>query len=251
MSFLNSTDDFSIFSLSENNIEFTSKFPLIRDDSEIWPNLSEMIKVQDISQNRYYIQRIEFKVTKKRGRGRNKESKKAEHTASSIDNIERKIQIHFLNFVISFLNNCIEAYFGYPKFTFLNFSHSEKIKVSFEYMEKIKKSTIKELIENIDISVKYKHPDKNKNTNKMNLKALDENPWFKQIFGIKYLELFSDYYNDEQPLKEITKFGKKILLQKTKSFYYLLQKYKNLEDELIKYSKDLYFHSNDERNQVF
>ena len=65
------------------------------------------------------------------------------------------------------------------------------------------------------------------------------------------MELFSDYYNVEQPLKEITKFGKKILLQKTKSFYYLLQKYKNLEDELIKYTKDLYFHSNDERSQVF
>jgi hypothetical protein len=50
-----------------------------------------MIKVQDMSQNRYDIQRIEFKVTKKRRRGMNKESKKAEHTASSIDNIERKI----------------------------------------------------------------------------------------------------------------------------------------------------------------
>ena len=150
-----------------------------------------------------------------------------------------------MNFVISFLNNCVVACFGYPKFTFLKFSHSEKIKVSFKYMGKIKKSTIKELIENIDIFVKYKHHDKNKNTNKMNLKALDENPWFKQIFEIKYLELFSDYYNDEEPFKDITKFGKKILLQKTKSFYYLVQKYKNLEDELIKYTKDLYFHSND------
>ena len=50
-----------------------------------------MIKVQDMSQNRYDIQRIEFKVTKKRRRGMNKESKKAENTASSIDNIERKI----------------------------------------------------------------------------------------------------------------------------------------------------------------
>ena len=102
---------------------------------------------------------------------------------------------------------------------------------------------MKEMFENIEFSKKYKHPDKNKNTNKMNLKVLDENPWFKQILEIKYLELFSDYYNDEQSLKEITKFGKKILLQKTKSFYYLLQKYKNLEDELIKYSKDLYLHS--------
>ena len=239
MSFLNSTDDFSIFSLSENNIEFSSKFPPIRDDSEIWPNLSEMIKVQDISQNRYYIQRIEFKVTKKRGRGRNKESKKAEHTASSIDNIERKIQIHFLNFIIYFLNDCVLTFFNEQKFTFLKFPYSEKIKVSFEHMKKMKNSTIKDLLENIVISDKYKHFDRD--INKKNLKALCEYDWFQQIFNIKYLDLFFDYYNDEHPLKEITKFGIKIiLLQKTKSFYYLLQKNKNIEDEIIKYTKDLY-----------
>ena len=85
-------------------------------------------------------------------------------------------------------------------------------------MGKIKKSTIKELIENIDISVKYKHHDKNKNTNKMNLKALDENPWFKQIFEIKYLELFSDYYNDEEPFKDITKIWKKNPFAKNQIF---------------------------------
>jgi hypothetical protein len=103
----------------------------------------------------------------------------------------------------------------------------------------MKNSTIKDLLENIVISDKYKHFDKG--INKMNLKALSEYDWFQQIFKIKYLDLFSDYYNEEHPLKEITKFGIKIiLLQKTKSFYYFLQKNKNIEDEIIKYTKDLY-----------
>ena len=132
-----------------------------RDDSEIWPNLTEVGEFQDIFKKIDDIQRIDnviykFKTAKKRGRERNKESKKDEHTALSIDNIERKIQNHFLNFIISFLNDCVLSFFKFQKFTFLKFSYSEKIKVSFEYIKKIKTSTIKDLIENIGISAKYK-----------------------------------------------------------------------------------------------
>ncbi len=57
-----------------------------------------------------------------------------------------------------------------------------------------------------------------------------------KIFGIIFWLL-----HNEQPLKEITKFGQKIKLsQKTKSFYYLLPKDKNLKDEIIKYTEELY-----------
>ena len=244
MSLLNLTDNLSIFSITENKIDVSSCLLSNRDDSEIWPNLTEVGEFQDIFQKIDDIQRIDnviykFKTAKKRGRERNKESKKDEHTALSIDNIERKIQNHFLNFIISFLNDCVLAFFKFQKFTFLKFSYSEKIKVSFEYMKKIKTSTIKDLIENIGISAKYKHSDKN--TNKMNLKDLSEFYWFRQIFEIKYLELFFVYYHDEQPLKEIKKFGQKIILSKnTKTFYYLLPKDKNLIDEIIKYTEELY-----------
>ena len=116
MSYLNSTDNLSFFSITENNIEISSYFSPIGDYSENRPNLSEILKFQDMIQN-------------SKQKERNKESKKAEHTAWSIDSIERKIEIHFLNFVISFLNtNYVVACFGYPKFTFLKFSHSEKNK---------------------------------------------------------------------------------------------------------------------------
>jgi hypothetical protein len=49
-------------------------------------------------------------VKKKRGLKRNKESKKAEHNIYSNDNITSKIQIHFLNFIVSFLNDCLLSF---------------------------------------------------------------------------------------------------------------------------------------------
>ena len=68
---------------------------------------------------------------------------------------------------------------------------------------------------------------------------------FKKIFSIKYLELFHHYYNDEQPLNELMIFGKEIILSsKTKSFYYLLDKNKNLREDIVNYAKMAYFNDN-------
>lgn len=85
------------------------------------------------------------------------------------------------------------------------------------------------------MSISNKYKKYNKEINKKNLKKLSENNWFTKFFEIKYLDLFLYYYNDEQLLEEFSKFGKTINLSgKTKSFYYLLQKYKNLKENIIK-----------------
>ena len=51
MSYLNSTDNLSFFSITENNIEISSYFSSIGDYSENRPNLSEILKFQDMIQN--------------------------------------------------------------------------------------------------------------------------------------------------------------------------------------------------------
>ena len=51
MSYLNSTDNLSFFSITENNIEISSYFSPIGDYSENRPNLSEILKFQDMIQN--------------------------------------------------------------------------------------------------------------------------------------------------------------------------------------------------------
>jgi hypothetical protein len=108
-------------------------------------------------------------LKQKRGKKRNKESKKAVHTSSNIDNIIVKVQTYFLNFMISFLNDCVLALYKNRKYTFLKLDRAEKLKVSKEQMNKIKNSSIKDLLEEVKISKKYKQY--NEDTNKKNLDA--------------------------------------------------------------------------------
>lgn len=186
--------------------------------------------------------KISFKtelLKKKRGKKRNKESKKAVHSSSNIDNIIVKVQTHFLNFMISFFNVCILTYYKDRKFTFLKFERAEKCKVSKEQMNKMKNSAIKDLLGKVKISRKYKQY--NKDTNKKNLDDFIKEPQFQQIFEIKFMDLFFYYYNSEQPLKEITLFGKTIIFKATKSFSALLKKNKIIEDKIVKFTKQIYF----------
>ena len=107
----------------------------------------------------------------------------------------------------------------------------------------MKKSTILDILKNIDISGRYKRFDKN--TNKINVEALIENPYFRNIFEKKFLELFKEYYNKEKPLKELTIFDKKVALSEgTKSFYYLLDKNKELKDHIIYFCELVYLTDN-------
>ena len=183
---------------------------------------------------------------KKRGPKKYKITKKAEHSACSRDNIITKIQTHYLNFIVSFLNDCVLNILGEKKikeFYFLNANYKEKSKSSKKNLDKMKKSTILDILKNIDISGRYKRFDKN--TNKINVEALIENPYFRNIFEKKFLELFKEYYNKEKPLKELTIFDKKVALSEgTKSFYYLLDENKELKDHIIYFCELVYLTDN-------
>jgi hypothetical protein len=205
------------FTLTENNSEYISSYLSMDKIFEFEPNSSNtdkrenddsllFIKSTGINKDRPYFKTEMLK--QKRGKKRNKESKKAVHTSSNIDNIIVKVQTYFLNFMISFLNDCVLALYKNRKYTFLKLDRAEKLKVSKEQMNKIKNSSIKDLLEEVKISKKYKQY--NEDTNKKNLDALIKEPWFQKIFDMKILDLFVYYYNNEQPLKEITLFGKKV-----------------------------------------
>jgi len=228
------TNSFSFNEIFNNDFNFSEV-----DESE---HLDDLIMINPKSINKG---RIIFKtemLQKKRGRKRNKESKKDEHTSWSIDNIIVKVQAHFLDFMISFLNDCVHSFPETQKYTFLKLDRGEKKKVSKKQMDKMKNSTIKDLLEKVKISKKYKQYDEN--TNKSNLDALMEESWLRQIFHIKFSDLFFYYYNNEQPLKDLTIFGKKLILSKTtESFIALLQKDKNkiMEDKIVEYTKEIYF----------
>ena len=190
--------------------------------------------------------RNNFLVRKKTsGRTRKKKSEKVPHGNKSFDNIERKIQVHFLNFVISFSNDALRYYFKNSSFSFKKMNQKEKIKVNFNNVSKLKKSKIKDLL-NSEISAKFKKFDKNEN--KKLLSQLKET-WLDKLFDMNYLDLFKYYYNNKESRLDTIIFEKKKipLTEGTKSFYELLEDNKEIKENIVEVAKIIYFceHEND------
>ena len=235
-----------LFNTSLIDKSFT--FPICDEislDSDIYyPNSTPYLKNEfniDIIKALLQNPRPEFITevrNKKRGRHSSYNNNKREHSSSSTDNMINKIQTHFLNFFICFINDIVKGYYSYQKYKFAKFAHKQKSKVSHNYIVGMKNSTIGDLIRKMNISPKFKC---SKDHNINNLNRLDRIPFFENLFKIKYLDLFSKYYNNKQPLKELLIEDVMISFSpKTKSFSELLQKYKNLKDEIIIVAEKFY-----------
>ena len=165
-----------------------------------------------------------------------KRSKKEMHSSISEDNILTKIQTHFLNFIIFFLNDCVYNYYKNRKIKFIKFAHEIKAKVSSKYLNKMKNSTIYDLLTEIEVSSKFTRH--NKNNNEKNAKILNKIPWFKKIFELKFLDLFQYYHNENKQLNKIFLFEREITLTNdTKSYYFLLEKNMTIKKEIIEITK--------------
>ena len=137
---------------------------------------------------------ISEKKNIKRGRPNKLNKRKKEHLSLYTDNIICKIPTHFLNFIISFVNDSVKGLFKYQKYKFADFAHKEKSKVSFDYFDEMKNSTIGDLLFKMTISPKFKCC---KDNNINNLKQLEQISFFQSLFNIKYLDLFAKYYNNK------------------------------------------------------
>ena len=233
-------------SVEKSIIDFESFYPIrdYKENKKDFPFIKvtfEKDKTKNESNNKSKNETPIFTTifrNKKRGRPNKLSKKRKEHCSSSFDNIISKIQTHFLNFLISFNNDAIKSYFKQQKFKFLKLSHKEKSRVSFEYLNKLKNSSIEDVLNMMNISDKYKC---DKDTNKNNLKKLSRFTFFEKLFKIKFLVLFHYYYNDKQSLKEILLLNENITLsKKTKSFYDLLKKNEGLKKDIIEITDAFY-----------
>ena len=113
------------------------KFPNFLGQESDSENSSNLIQMNDIlnpesssssldEEELYYISKNILKrnlgeifkielAKKKRGPKKKKETKKAEHNAWAKENIISKIQRHYLNFIVSFLNDSILSILGEKK----------------------------------------------------------------------------------------------------------------------------------------
>ena len=173
------------------------------------------------------------------------------HKKTAFDNLQRKIQVSFISFIINFSNDVLNFYYGEKKNKkyFKDISHKIKKEINFKSCEKFKKSTIKDILQ-FDISSKYKkYKNSCPETINDNQELLNEifneseSKSLNKYFNMKYLELFKYYYNKAKHFKSIKLDGKIITLSsKTKTFYDLLQKNKDVEAKLIETASSVYFY---------
>ena len=117
--------NYNINDINEEDLYLSSS----TDIYNIRPNLSNIndeSMLFNVDESQDIKKKPIFKTEKKRGRKIKKESKKQVHNALDNDNIKIKIQIHFLNFVVSFINDCLRTFFPDYKKILLDFNYGKK-----------------------------------------------------------------------------------------------------------------------------
>ena len=185
-----------------------------------------------------------FVTTGKAKRGRQViENDRPQHLPTDSDNLQKKIQVHFFTFIINLSNDAIKAVLGSKTpYNFKQIAHKIKILISYDNVNILNKSAIKDIIK-MEISPKYK-----KNTYFINNETILNavcllSKVLKDFFDINYLEFFNDYYfNEKKETNKVIFEGNEIPFSKgTKNFYHLLKKFENYKTLLIDSVKRVYF----------
>ena len=192
----------SIFDFTEN--ENNSIYPNntnINSENEMYQHINE--PNLPLYENEIYNDVSNDVLKNKRGRkNKLKTTKKSRktHSNKSFDNLLRKIQVHFLTFLIGFVNDILKKDLNYShKFSFKQIKTEIKNNVKYENVSKLKEMTVGDILQK-DISKKYKRYNKCYNREIFE-KIQRKSNWFDELFKMKYLELFNYYYNEGFPKK--------------------------------------------------
>ena len=166
----------------------------------------------------------------RKGKILEKNKKKRTHSASDDDNILRKIQVHYLSFIINFINDIIRTLIedkNAPLFKNLNYKIKKNVKHKF--IEELKTKNIDEILQ-FEISPKMKKHDKTANK-EVYVKICEMCPFMSEFLHQNYLDFFKDnYYNKKLNIPINGKIIK--ISDKTKTFNDLLLKNSQHRDKL-------------------
>lgn len=161
------------------------------------------------------------------------------HGASDYDNILRKIQVHYLNFIINYVNDVVKVIINDKKVPmFKSLDYKIKKIVNFKYFEEMKSKPISEILQ-LKISPKIKVYDKEENK-KIYKQICSMCPFFSEFCKRNYLSLFKEYYYNEK--FEVNNMEIK-LSTRTKTFSDLIRKNYHYKERL-QFVADNYFINN-------
>ena len=210
----------------------------------------EIFKTNNLEENDNlsYDEIKKLPKNKKRGRKALKEGKR-QHNALDQDNIIRKIQVHFLSFIIYFCNDLIQAFLPtYKDLCFKNIQYELKKTVNHAYIENLKSKNIGDILQ-LTASPKNKKFSGNINQITYN-KICILNPFLKEFFKLSYLDMFNNYYC--QNLREIDVEGCKVKLsQRTRLFIDLISKNISSAEKIKEIAEEYFINKKKGLNPIF
>ena len=168
------------------------------------------------------------------------------------NNVLKKIQVHFITFIINLSNDAIKIALENKKdFFFIDIDYKIKSTINFNFFENLKSLKIKDIILNPN-SKKFKLYPEDYNEMVYN-EIINLSEWLQEFLNMDYLTLFEIYFNNGKQLNKIEFNGKEIILEnKTKPFYELIKKYESpLVEIIINFTKTAYFGEKDAKKTIY
>ena len=228
-----------------NLIPFNELFPISRG-TETNPN-----PIQEEEDNKNRTPNLIFStIKKKRGRVQNKERKTRTlkiHNKYTSDNLLRKIQVHYLTFIIYFMNDLLYKLGYNEKFYKLDYDFKKNVKK--EFVKYLKSQNIGEIICSFPISSKYRiSKDKTINENENKVLQFKKNKILNQLLSQNYLQLFKKIYYKNNKCINLNEFGlntKITLSSQVKMYQDLVKNFdKGYKDKLNKCVKENFLNKN-------
>ena len=216
----NDSRDYSIFSLFQNpflqetNSLFESYFSIENRYFSKKESETKNVESSKSLSEKNKKERISF-LNKKRGstgrkkktainKNQNNEIKVKEkfHDKNKVDNLIRKIQVHYMSFILSFLNEIIKHLKIVKQF--LKIDYNIKKDVHKKNLNELKEKTIGEIISS-EISPKYKNNEKN--YNKIIVDDLSKNEVLRSILSQNYMSFFKEVYYKSNNKINLKRYG--------------------------------------------
>jgi hypothetical protein len=173
-----------------------------------------------------------FSLKKKRGRVSIAISRKKApiHDKFSEDNLRRKIQVHFMSFIISFINDILKQLGHQQQFNKLSYDFKKNVTNSF--FEELKTKKISDIICN---NIRKKYKIDNIDFNRKLYENLKDKEVLKDLFDVNYLVFFKNIYYEKNITFLNSLSEKKIVLSsQIKTFEDLKQSVKKDNDYVEK-----------------
>ena len=163
------------------------------------------------------------------------------HLASDDDNLVRKIQVHFLSFVVSYINDVIKTVINDKNAPlFKNLDYQIKKRVKHSYVNELRNKTIAEILQ-LKVSPKMKIHDDSVNKNIYST-ICKMSPFMAIYLQQSYVSLFKEYYINKSRIFIVDRKIVKLSI-KTKTFNDLILKNIQYKEKLKKIANNYFLNT--------